>query len=110
MSKLRKALAEVLKENIKKNVGKTLIKDIEFDIDDYLPFEINGEDLCDMNFNDALKILKQNNILIKNNTVIIPKGLKLTNVEQLGGAVDYTFSNGLLVQLVFDDDEDSYFK
>ena len=113
LDKVNVRLAKMKKKSdyeITEYTGKTLTKDIEYDLSDDLPFIVNGTSLEDVSFSEGVKLLKQISVKIKNNTLVIPKGLKLTRVWQTGGATNYLFSNGLEVQLNMEDEEDEYFK
>jgi len=113
LDKVNTRLATLKKKadyEIPEYTGKTLIKDIDYELSDDLPFIVNGTSLEDVSLSEGVKLLKQIGVKIKNNILIIPKGLKLTRVWQTGGATNYLFSNGLDVQLNMEDEEDEYFK
>ena len=69
---------------------------------------IDGNDLIDKDTNEALKILKNNN-MINNGNVVIPAGLEVTK-KQCVGAEEYNFGNGhIIVDLAFDDGEEKQY-
>ncbi len=67
---------------------------------------INGEDLADMNVDDAINILEKNN-LINNEHIVIPKGLELTSKKNINQITELNFNNGaMIVNMVIDSDDD----
>jgi predicted O-methyltransferase YrrM len=100
---------EALKMNKKviKDIIYGTVKDLKSGSFD-LAFTIKGQDLINMDLDEGLKIMKDNG-LVKDDNLIIPAGVELTNTQQYGGAIEYNFGNGfIVVDLAFDNDENEY--
>jgi hypothetical protein len=91
-----------MKRLIKKSSeNKKVVKEIFYDDvnqlkRDGVEITINGTNLWDLNFDEAYKMLKDNN-MIDGDKVIIPVGLELTDrIQHPVGPAEYVFNNGLI--------------